>query len=51
MLIIFGLNFVLFFYEGSLDKNSVPNAAKGISPLGLVPKVWKYVRSFSLSLM
>ena len=44
MLIIFGLN--VGFYEGSQDKNIVPNAAKGLSPLDLVPKVWKYVRSF-----
>ena len=49
MLVIFGLN--VGFYEGSQDKNRVPNAAKGLSPLGLVPKFWKYVRSFSLSLM
>ena len=48
MLTIFGLN--VGFFEGSKDKNRVPNA-KGLSPLDLVPKVWKYVRSFSLSLM
>lgn len=48
ILIIFGLN--VGFYEGSQDINRVPNA-KGLSPLDLVPKVWKYVRSFSLSLM